>query len=243
VATYKRGDKGPGVVELQMRLHGFRGTVPDGDFGPGTELQVTCFQRDFMKMDLPHGRADEQTMAAIAAFGAAYPVDFAQVRCRCGICSGFGRGLHKGQYRYGSRLEAYNLYEYPGVHRMLLWSYRAAQHYAKANGWQLKINSAYRCSEDNRIHGRSSTNHQGKAIDIDIVNGTGTDQQRCNTLRGIMVERANAQIGWSAPNRKALEPANIAPTWVHMDVRCYAPQYLDDRYFVKDVAALDRAPG
>jgi hypothetical protein len=241
-ATYQRGDKGPGVVELQMRLAGFRGTVPDGDFGAGTELQVTCFQRDFMQMDLPHGRADADTMAAIDRFAAAYPVDFAQLRCRCGTCSGFGRGLHKGQYSYSSHVEAYNMYEYPGIHRMLLWSYRAAMHYAKAKGWQLRVNSGYRCSEDNRIHHRSSTNHRGKAVDMDIVSGAGTDEQRCNALRGIMVERASAQIGWSAANRKALEPANIAPTWVHMDVRCYAPQYLDDRYFVRDAQGLDRAP-
>jgi len=33
----KRGSKGPDVAELQLRLAGFRGTVPDGDFGPGTE--------------------------------------------------------------------------------------------------------------------------------------------------------------------------------------------------------------
>ena len=36
----KRGCKGPDVVELQTRLAGFRGTMPDGDFGPGTERQV-----------------------------------------------------------------------------------------------------------------------------------------------------------------------------------------------------------
>lgn len=34
----QRGDKGANVEELQLRLAGFRGTVWDGDFGPGTEL-------------------------------------------------------------------------------------------------------------------------------------------------------------------------------------------------------------
>src|SRR4029079_8463609 len=147
-------------------------------------------QRDFMQMDLPHGRADADTMAAIDRFAAAYPVDFAQLRCRGGTCSGCGRGLYKGQYSYSSHVEAYNMYEYPGIHRMLLWSYRAAMHYAKAKGWRLRGNSGYRCSEDNRIHHRSSTNHRGKAIDMDIVSGAGTDEQRCNTLRGITAERA-----------------------------------------------------
>ena len=41
----KRGDKGADVVELQMRLAGFRGTVPDSDYGPGTELQVVTLDR------------------------------------------------------------------------------------------------------------------------------------------------------------------------------------------------------
>lgn len=238
-----RGAKGAAVVELQMRLAGFRGTVSDGDFGPGTELQVMAFQREWMQMTVPHGRADAQTQAAIRAFGESYPIDFGQLRCPCGSCGGFGRGQFRGRFRKDIRAEAYNRYEYPGIHRMLLWTYRAAQHYAKGRGWRLTVNSCYRCSEHNRMKGRSSTNHHGKAIDIDIIGGGGTDRQRCDILRGILVEKATAQIGWSAANRKALEPASIAPTWVHLDVRCYAPQYLDDAYFVKDATALDRAPG
>ena len=35
----QKGTKGLDVRELQIRLAGFRGTMPDGDFGPGTELQ------------------------------------------------------------------------------------------------------------------------------------------------------------------------------------------------------------
>ncbi len=54
----KRGDKGEDVQELQIRLAAFRGTVPDGDFGPGTELQVITFQRDFMKLQQPTGLVD-----------------------------------------------------------------------------------------------------------------------------------------------------------------------------------------
>ncbi len=44
-ATLQRGSEGDEVVELQMRLAGFRGTVPDGDFGPGTEAALIAFQR------------------------------------------------------------------------------------------------------------------------------------------------------------------------------------------------------
>lgn len=239
-----RGDKGVEVVELQMRLAGFRGTLPDGDYGPGTELQVMTFQRDVMGQATPSGHADAATLAAIAAFGAAFPIDFGQLACRCGLCGGFGRGLFKGKYRGTLKAEAFHRYEYPGIHRMLLWACRAAMFYASPKGWSLTVNSGYRCSEDNRQHGRSSTNHHGKAIDMDIVGAPSKliDRERCNALRGLLVEKANAQVGWSAANRKALEPADIAPTWVHYDVRSYDAKFLADRYFVKTRAALDAAP-
>ena len=48
-----RGDSGKEVRELQLRLAGFRGTSWDGQFGPGTELQVITFQRDYMGMESP----------------------------------------------------------------------------------------------------------------------------------------------------------------------------------------------
>lgn len=243
-AGLKRGDKGAAVVELQMRLAGFRGTLPDGDYGPGTELQVTAFQRDVMRQTKPSGEADLATLQAIADFGAGHPVDFDQLRCPCGVCGGFGQGRFKGLYAGSLKTEAYHRYEYPGVHRMVLWAYRGAQFYAKAKGWSLTINSGYRCAVDNLKHGRTSTNHHGKAIDIDILNAPSkqVDRERSNALRGLLVDVANAQIGWGAANRKSLEPADIAPTWVHYDVRSYERKYLADAYFVTSTAALDAAP-
>ena len=242
-APLKRSDKGPDVVELQMRLAGFRGTIPDGDYGPGTELQVICFQREWMKMAQPSGAADLATLAAIKDFGAQHPVDFALLKCKCGVCPGFGRKKFRDVW-HGPKIEANYDYEYPGIHRMLLWTFRAAKFYAAPKGWKLTINSSYRCSVDNQQHNRTSTNHRGKAIDIDIMNPPSKleDMERSNELRAILVERSNAQLGWAATNRKALEPANIAPTWVHLDVRTYDRKYLDDRYFVTDTAQLDSAP-
>lgn len=237
-----RGDSGAAVVELQMRLAGFRGTVPDGSYGPGTEMQVTSFQKLYMGDNNPSGRADAVTMEAIVAFATAHPVDFELLRCPCGQCGGFGRGRFRGLYRSPGALEVYHRYEYPGVHRMLLWAYKAAQFFAVSRNWRLTINSGYRCAIDNANHQRSSTNHHGKAIDIDIIGAGGTDGSRCNTLRGLLVEQGHAQIGWSALNRKSLEPANIAPTWVHFDVRSYEPKYLDDRYFVCNSSELEESP-
>ena len=105
------------------------------------------------------------------------------------------------------------------------------------------VNSAYRCSIDNEVHGRTSTNHQGRAIDLDIELTPGErnvdDRRKCDEARGRLVATADAQVGWGAPNRKALEPAEIAPTWVHYDVRCYEPKYLGDGMFCRTAAELD----
>jgi hypothetical protein len=238
----KRGLHGSDVEELQIRLAGFRGTLPDGDFGPATELQVIQFQRDFMGMTDPTGIVDWATMEATDQFAEQYPFDFDTLQCDCGVCDGFGQGRFKDEFRPGKpKTEHTYLYEYPGIHRMLLWAVRAVFFYAAE--YDFVITSGYRCGVKNDQRGRTSTNHHGKAIDMDIV-GKPTDDKRddmnrCEQVRGLIVEHSNAQIGWKAANRKSLEPANIAPTWVHYDVRCYAPRYLEDRFFCTALEALD----
>ena len=238
----EKGSEGDDVVELQMRLAGFRGTVPDGDFGPGTELQVVKFQKDYMKITAPTGAADPATYAAIDDFAAKFPFNFADLTCPCGICDGYGQGRFKSRYRSGKpKIEGFHRYEYPGIHRMLLWAARAIRFYLPQ--YNFMINSGYRCAENNKQKGRTSTNHHGKAIDLDVPRGPGEDKRddmhRCDEIRGILVERSNAQIGWSARNRKSLEPANIAPTWVHYDVRSYDRKYLADEYFCTSLKELD----
>jgi hypothetical protein len=238
----KRGCKGPDVAELQLRLAGFRGTMPDGDFGPGTERQVMSFQRDVLEEKRPGGIVDNATMRAIDDFAKKYRIDFNALRCPCGECDGFGSGQFKGRYLGGKpHDEAFHRYEYPGLHRMLLWAVRAAFFYMRDH--KFIITSGYRCSIDNAKRGRSTTNHHGKAIDIDIVALPGEDKQddmvKCDTVRGRIVETADAQIGWTATNRKSLEPSDIAPTWVHYDVRCYEPKYLKDEMFCTTLKQLD----
>jgi hypothetical protein len=109
-------------------------------------------------------------------------------------------------------------------------------------GWRLAVNSGYRCSEDNRIHNRQTTNHHGKAIDILDAPSKMIDMKNCDQLRGLLVEKANAQIGWGARNRRTLEPPNIAPTSVQYDVRIYDALYSADSYFVKTLQALNVPP-
>ncbi len=244
--TLARDAEGPDVVELQMRLAGFSGTSPDGDFGPGTEGQVRQFQSDWMREAAPSGVADSAVFSAIDDFGRAQSFDMDGFHCPCGSCPGFGQGRFKGRYRSGKpEQERFHMYEYPGIHRMLLWAYRAARFYAKERmNRTLIINSAYRCEVNNEKKGRKSTNHMGKAIDIDIPDHTSDSENRrlADELRALLQDTAKAQVGWGSANRKALEPASIAPTWCHYDVRSYQSKYLDDKYFVKTAADLDKAP-
>lgn len=95
---FQRDCEGPEVAELQLRLSGFRGTMPDGEFGPGTERQVINFQRDYTRMPQPNGKADAETLRAVDKFADAYPFDFGKLKCPCGQCAGFGSGKDKGVY-------------------------------------------------------------------------------------------------------------------------------------------------
>jgi len=234
----QRGDKSSAVVELQLRLAGFRGTLWDGKFGPGTELQVVCFQRDYMRRSNPTGQVDRATLDAILEFEAKFPITVTGLRCPCGSCEGFGRGRFKGEYAAGGDVEKNYRYEYPGMHKAILHSFRAAAFYLQRAGFPAPlVASGYRCWTNNEQKGRTSTNHMGKAIDLDFPLAAGEDKRddaiRCDRGRGVLVESANFQVGWTANNRKALEPADIAPTWIHMDVRNYDRQALAERFFVR----------
>lgn len=237
----KKGMQGIDIQELQIRLAGFSGTVPDGDFGPGTETQVKQFQRDVMQMKKPDGVADQATLQAIANFATRYPIDFDALKCPCGKCSGFGQGKFKGKYRDGKQNERNNLYEYPGMHRMLLWAVRAVMFYHPE--YTFPISSGYRCSVYSEQKGWSTTNHQGKAVDLDpkpVNDDQLKDEERCEKIRQKIIETAKAVLDWSAPNRKSLESAKTgATTWVHYDVRSYDPKYLEDRFFCVNARELD----
>jgi hypothetical protein len=241
-----RGASGPDVVEIQIRLAGFRGTLWDGRFGPGTELQVIAFQRDYLGNANPNAIVDRATWDGLEKFAAEFPIDFQMLKCPCGRCPGFGNGSNEGVYYPGkAKIEMNYRYEYPGVHKAILNTYRAAQFYGlKAGYGQAVVNSGYRCTINNEQNHRETTNHMGKALDIDFPlrpgEGKREDCERCDSVRGILVEKANCQIGWGAANRKSLEPSDIAPSWVHMDVRSYEMQYLDKSFFVNTAADLDK---
>ncbi len=208
-----RGSKGVAVEELQIRLAGFRGTVWDGDYGPGTELQVITFQKLYMGLDSPSGVLDQSVFDALNAFAKKFPVDLEKLKCPCGECDGFGQGRFKGEYRQGKpHIEAFYNYEYSGIHKAILQSYRAAQFHAKAEGFDAPfLTSGYRCHVNNQQKGRKSTNHMGKALDCDFPRKPGEDKRddgiRCDNFRGLLVEKSNFQIGWGGVEiKKPLSP-------------------------------------
>jgi len=234
------GCDGQDVQELQIRLSGFEGGVPDGNFGPGTERSVIAFQRDYMQQSNPSGEGDMDTLQALGDFANQFPLKWTELACPCGQCAGFGQGQGQGEYRAGKpQAEAYHQYEYPGIHRSLLWALRAIMFYHP--DMPLQISSGYRCKINNQQNGRTSTNHQGKAIDISVPGSREEKMFHADRLRDDIVRQCNAQIGWSCGNQKALEPANIAPTWVHLDVRCFASEFLADYHFCSSPVELDRA--
>ncbi len=68
------GARGRDVVELQLRLSGFRGTVWDGVFGHGTALQVVKFKEDYLRLKKPDSIVDGDTFAALAEFASEFPI-------------------------------------------------------------------------------------------------------------------------------------------------------------------------
>lgn len=134
----QRGDKGAKVEELQLRLAGFRGTIWDGDFGPGTELQVMAFQKDYMNIKTPTGIVNGDTFTALDQFAQKFSIDSEAIKCPCGVCDGFGQNRFKNKYQAGkSHIEAFYRYKYPGIHKAILNSFRAAQFYASQAGYMI----------------------------------------------------------------------------------------------------------
>ena len=102
--TLKRGMQGKDVVELQLRLSGFRGTIWDGDFGPGTELQVVSFQRDYMDSANPSGVVDAKVIGALERFADEHKIAFDVLKCVCGQCGGFGKGRFRESMAPANRM-------------------------------------------------------------------------------------------------------------------------------------------
>ena len=199
---------------------------------------------------------------------------WSEIKCSCGTkgkkstsklrgiseinnCKGFGDKTGKDTYKNNVNDEAFHKYEYPGVHRTLLFGLKALNFYfSKNTTYSLDhITSGYRC----RFKNYKTTNHQGKAIDIQFSKGSwqirGPQKKNLDTLRdirdNIYVKYLGAQKNWPDSNKFSIEPIDLLYyadgslrydhtfSWIHMDVREFEEIYLNDEYFCKNSLELN----
>ncbi|WP_336959522.1 hypothetical protein [Chryseobacterium contaminans] len=264
------------IREINIRLSGFGGNVPTDKFTDRTEKMVKQFQKDYMKVP-ETGKVCGNVLRAIDEFSKNFDISttfWNQMKCDCstkgkkatsalrGIqetnsCGGFGDGTGKGTYKSASKVEAYHKYEYPGIHRSLLFGFKALQFYfSKQTTYKIDhFTSGYRC----RFKNYTTTNHQGKAIDMQFSKGSwairGENKKNLVELRSmrdnIFVKYLGAQKEWPNTNLFSIEPIDLLYnskgkvrfdhtfSWIHMDVRQFDAQYLEDKYFCKSLTALN----
>lgn len=243
----KKGDKGKIVEEINIRLAGFGGTVPEDKFTDRTEKAVKQFQRDYMKVEQT-GKVCGKTLKAIDAFKKKYGMKFSSFKCPCNTkdCDDFGNGLYAKEYNDAKIKEKRRKYEYPGIHRNLGWVYRALRFYLEDKEKDMKfsiysISSGYRCHAHNKLKSRTTTNHMGKAVDLKLSkNGKRTKvKSDVNKVRKDIFEEYMGAAYWTKTNALSLEPGSIAPTWIHYDVREFERKHLKKKFFVKTQAKMD----
>lgn len=139
----------------------------------------------------------------------------------------------------------------------MLFGIKALQFYfSKQTTYKIdQITSGYRC----RFKNYTTTNHQGKAIDIQFSKGDwqirGEQKKNLEPLRDIRdslyVKYLGAQKEWPNKNLFSIEPIDLLYdkkgnvrydhtfSWIHVDVREFDSAYLDDKYFCKNVTTLN----
>jgi len=209
------------TTQLQIALCSLGSGVPDGVVGSKTRSAILRFS-ELMVID----NTEAEVQYKLKAIFDQYAPSFSDVKCKCGNCSGYGNGLHDGEYRDGKhRIEAYYNYEYPGISSLTVWATVLIQ--AMFEQYDFRYSSGYRCWNDNHSHRRKSTNHMGKALDL-RPNYDDPDKRQCvaNDVRTFFSQQ-DIQIGWARKNALSFEPGSIAPTWIHTDCRCFDRKYIN----------------
>jgi len=272
----KKGDKSELIREINIRLAGFGGNVPTDEFTDRTEKMVKQFQRDYMKVP-ETGKVCGNVIRAIDEFSKKFDISadlWNQLKCSCSTkgkkatskllmfeevnnCKGFGDGAGKNKYKNDVKNEAHHKYEYPGIHRSLLFGFKALQFYfSKQKSYKIdSFSSGYRC----RFKNYTTTNHQGKAIDIQFSKGNwqirGAQKKNLIELRtirdDIFIKYLGAQKEWPNSNLFSIEPIDLLYSksgalrydhtfsWIHMDVRKFDAIYLQDKYFCENLTDLN----
>lgn len=151
MTLYKNGDQGEVVRQINLRLSGFGGTAPSEYFTDRTEQCVRQFQRDYMKMALPTGVVDLETLAAMKTFSKKYREPLEAYTCRCNKCNSWGKSH--------------------GIHPALLWTVSALRFYmAQKLDSKFKINEiiGFRCPDYENEGKHFSPKYQGGAIALHL---------------------------------------------------------------------------
>ena len=233
------------VEELNIRLAGFGGNVPSEEFTDRTEMMIRQFERDYMKVP-ETGKICGNLLRAVDEFCEKYPINFEEVKCKCGKCDGFGNEKFSEQKGNDKIKEKNRKYEYPGIHRSLLFALKAVIFYMEKEnqlGYSLNcIYSGYRCWVDNNNHNRKTTNHMGKALDLHF-NKNGKRTEKVTDMEKIREDIFNKYLGakwdWGEKNIFNLESTKTgAISWVHYDVREFNLSNLKDIFFIKNISQL-----
>ena len=244
----KKGDKNELIREINIRLAGFGGNVPTDEFTERTEKMIKQFQKDYMKVP-ETGKVCGNTLRAIDKYQLAFPMNFKQIKCKCGTCEGFGKGRAANSYQVGDD-EGHRKFEYPGLHRSILSAYRASLFYTNRDkgitGLQTyMISSGYRCHDHPQYKKTHTTNHCGKALDILYSRTNGSRSENPDDVvkirKEIFIKYLNAGVDWVGPKDIFnLESTKMgAGSWVHVDVREFSQKYLTKNYFVKNNVDFD----
>ncbi|QYS88669.1 hypothetical protein [Flavobacterium davisii] len=250
----KKGDKSELIREINIRLAGFGGNVPTDEFTDRTEKMIKQFQRDYMKVP-ETGKVCGNVLRAIDDFCNKWHENISEYTCLCknvrsitNKCSGFGKERYKDQYNSTPHVERYHKYERPGIHRTLLWGVSALRYYLSQQSIYkyLHKTAGYRCWEHNNHEGRLTTNHMGKAVDIQfskngepIVGKKSSNLPLLKEIRDKFYEKyLDTKYQWvDGKNNFSLEPFGLSSgttwSWVHMDVREFENKFLEDIYFIK----------
>ncbi|OCG20174.1 hypothetical protein A9G11_09785 [Gilliamella sp. wkB108] len=254
---FRKGDKHEIIREINIRLAGFGGNVPTDEFTERTEKMIKQFQRDYMKVE-ETGVVDMKVIEAIDKFQEEYAISdtvWSQIKCKCSPkkCSGFGNSL--GQ---NTSPEKSNPYEYPGIHRSLLFGFCALNFYlGRQDVYKFRlISSGYRCSQ--HPEGKKTSNHRGKALDIQFYkNSWAIGGLNKNNIEPLLYIRdnffktyLNTQNEWDKINLFTTEPIGLTSkgekksghtySWIHVDVRSFEKQYLLDEYFCTNDITLNK---
>lgn len=241
------------IREINIRLAGFGGALPTDQF---TDLTASCikqFQRDYMGV-AETGKICGSLLVALDKFSMDFNEDIFmlpkhKVKCPCKKCEGYGSNK-KGQYSVTVKnmTKIVNGVEFPGIHRSLIWAYKAINFYFKKlenpEGYYVHhIESGYRCIENNIKHHRTSSNHMGCAIDFHVYNKAGQKIVGIELEEVIrkkwLMQNQKAWFGWMK-NKFGLE-RNIdgSDSWIHMDVREYDSEYKLNKLFAKNLEELN----